>query len=74
MRNDYMDKQIRHIFSRKMAIYLQLRGHVLLSVHDRSDTNYKVFIFSESEKIKLAMKDYNNDKGFEEVLQKYIGG
>lgn len=54
-------KQLKHIFSQRLAGYLMYRGFYLQSMHDdfRSDRPYHIFIFKDSDEIRNAINDYS---------------
>lgn len=53
------------VHSRKMAVYLQLQGFLLLGVQENLKTkNYKVFLFSDSNNLRKAMANYRYDNDF----------
>lgn len=62
----YGKKQTISIFSRKLAIYLQLRGFVMLEMLNDKKTCRKKYIFIDSEKIRYAMSQYKSDRTFHE--------
>lgn len=62
------------IHSRKLAIYLQCNGFLLLGVEPNLKNTYKVFIFKNSERIQKAMMDYKKDKEFHIYLTKITEG
>ena len=57
-------KQLKHIFSQRLAGYLMYRGFYLQSMHDdfRPDKHYHVFVFKDSEEIRKAIDDYSKLK------------
>lgn len=62
------------IHSRKMSIYLQLKGFVLIGVRDNFKTKYNVFLFAESENIRKAMSAYKEDDEFHAYLSNQAVG
>ena len=56
------------IHSRKMAIYLQCKGFVLISMKDNLKDNFKVFLFSDTEEIREAMSGYKQDNRFHKFI------
>lgn len=57
------------IHSRRLAIYLQCRGFLLIGVEQNLNDSYKkVFIFNSSERIQKAMREYKQDKTFTSYL------
>ncbi|MCR1833161.1 DUF5659 domain-containing protein [Oceanobacillus caeni] len=61
------------IHSRKMAIYLQCRGFVLISMKENLTNSFKVFLFSDTPEIREAMSDYKNDNRFHKFIAKAEG-
>ena len=63
------------VHSRKLAIYLQCRGFLLVGVEpDLKSNNRKVFLFNDSPEIRKAMIRYKNDKGFHAFLDQMAEG
>jgi hypothetical protein len=62
------------IHSRKLAIYLQCLGFLLLGVEPNLKNTYKVFLFKKSDKIQKAMMDYKKDNEFHSYLTKFTEG
>ncbi|MGG3920292.1 DUF5659 domain-containing protein [Parageobacillus thermoglucosidasius] len=63
------------VHSRKLAIYLQCRGFLLVGVEpDLKSNNRKVFIFNDSDAIRRAMIQYKNDKSFHAFLAQMAEG
>lgn len=59
-----MQKNI-YIYSRKLAIYLILKNHILIGLMNHNkNNNYKVFIFNDSERIRKNMNNYKDDIKF----------
>lgn len=61
------------IHSRKLAIYLQLKGFVLLGVQPDKKSKRKIFIFKGSNDLKKHMLKYKHDKEFHAFLQQQEG-
>ena len=62
------------IHSRKLAIYLQCRGFVLLGVEpDLTGQKKKIFIFKDSEAIRRIMLQYKHDREFHAFIGKMEG-
>lgn len=62
------------IHSRKMAIYLQLKGFLLFGVRDNFKTKYNIFLFAESENLRKAMSAYKDDDEFHAYLSNQAVG
>jgi hypothetical protein len=63
------------IHSRKLAIYLQCRGFLLVGVEpDLKSDNRKVFLFNDSEPIRKAMIEYKKDNKFHAYLTELAEG
>jgi Domain of unknown function (DUF5659) len=63
------------VHSRKLAIYLQCRGFLLVGVEpDLKSNKRKVFIFNDSDAIRRAMIQYKNDKSFHAFLAQMAEG
>lgn len=58
------------IHSRKLAIYLQCKGFILHGIAPSLKNNYKVFIFTDSDRLQESMHTYKHDKEFHEVFNK----
>lgn len=65
-----MDKPVDTvvIHSRKLAIYLQVKGFILLGVENDLKDKRKIFIFKDSEPLKQTMLQYKKDKEFHTYL------
>ncbi|KYD29938.1 DUF5659 domain-containing protein [Geobacillus sp. B4113_201601] len=62
------------IHSRKLAIYLQCRGFVLLGVEpDLTGQKKKVFLFKNSDAIRKVMLQYKHDREFHAFIEKMEG-
>jgi hypothetical protein len=61
------------IHSRRMAIYLQCKGFVLIGVENNLKNDKKIFLFSESQDLKKTMSQYNTDIEFHAYLEKVSG-
>jgi hypothetical protein len=62
------------VHSRKLAIYLQCRGFVLLGVEpDLKLQKKKVFIFKDSDAIRKVMLQYKHDREFHAFIGKMEG-
>jgi hypothetical protein len=57
------------IHSRRMSIYLQLKGFILIGVENNLKNNKKIFLFSESAELKNVMSRYNTDVEFQDYLK-----
>lgn len=58
------------IHSRRLAIYLQCRGFILIGVEPNlRDTSKKVFLFSDSNEMQNAIADYKTDNIFREFMR-----
>jgi len=63
------------IHSRKLAIYLQCKGFLLLGVEpDLNSKNRRVFIFNDSEVIRQALGQYKKDQKFHAFLAQMTEG
>jgi hypothetical protein len=57
------------IHSRRLAIYLQIRGFILIAVdNDLKVARKKVFFFIDSDRIQKAMMDYKTDVKFDSLM------
>ncbi|AIF45403.1 DUF5659 domain-containing protein [Virgibacillus sp. SK37] len=61
------------IHSRKMAIYLQCRGFVLINMKENLSNSFKVFLFSDTPEIREAMSDYKKDNRFHTFITRIEG-
>lgn len=53
------------IYTRKMAIYLQLKGHILIGVKDDiKSKERKIYFFVNTPTLKENMNKYNSDQEF----------
>jgi hypothetical protein len=62
------------IHSRRLSIYLQLKGFVLIGVRDNFKTKYNIFLFAESENLRKAMSAYKDDDEFHAYLSNQAVG
>lgn len=64
------------VHSRKLAIYLQCKGFLLVGVEPdlKSNNNRKVFLFNDSDAIRRAMIQYKKDKSFHAFLTQMAEG
>lgn len=64
------------VHSRKLAIYLQCRGFLLVGVEPdlKSNNNRKVFLFNDSDAIRKAMIEYKKDNKFHAYLTELAEG
>ena len=61
-------KELRYIFSQKLAGLLMLKGFVLKEMRpDKYHKNRNVFIFNDSDELRSVLDDFNR----EEVLNEY---
>lgn len=61
------------IYSRKMSIYLQLRGHILVGVkNDIKQHNKKIYFFVNTPRLKESMKKFNSDFEFQKYFDKLV--
>lgn len=58
----------RLIHSRKMAIFLQCKGFVLIGVEQNLKNSNKVYLFADSGVIQDAMNQYNDHKEFHQFV------
>jgi hypothetical protein len=56
------------IHSRRLAIYLQCRGFILIGVEPDLKTNRKVFLFKDSDRIQKIILEYKTDKNFNQLM------
>jgi Domain of unknown function (DUF5659) len=62
------------IHSRKLAIYLQCKGFVLLGVERNLKNSRKVFLFRDTETLRQEMSKYKNDQEFHAYLSQLAEG
>ena len=63
------------VHSRKLAIYLQCKGFLLVGVEpDLKSNNRRVFLFNDSEPIRKAMLQYKKDAKFHAFLAQMAEG
>lgn len=61
-------KETLIIHSRRLAIYLQCRGFILIGVEPDLKTKRKVFLFKDSERIQTILLEYKTDKKFNQLM------
>lgn len=69
MRSDLMEKiKTVVIHSRKLAIYLQFQGFILIGVEDDLKEKRKIFLFKDSFSLRQRMIEYKEDQHFHNYL------
>jgi hypothetical protein len=57
------------IHSRRLSIYLQCRGFILIGVEpNHKDHTKKIFLFSDSDRIQKAILEYKTDVRFNQLM------
>lgn len=56
------NSKLYYVKSMKLAGFLMMRGFVLHGMERDKNTNYNVFLFTDTEKLSMAIKDYNERK------------
>lgn len=60
------DRKHFWIYSRKLAIYLQIKNCILQGINEHSeDPKRKVFVFNNSDRVKQLVNDYQRDTNFQ---------
>ncbi|WP_350268546.1 DUF5659 domain-containing protein [Neobacillus mesonae] len=56
------------IHSRRLAIYLQCRGFLIIGVEPDLKSKRNIFVFNNSENIQSVMLEYKTDKRFNQLM------
>ncbi|MGG1618085.1 DUF5659 domain-containing protein [Paenibacillus sp. NRS-1781] len=66
----YISNGTTVIHSRKLSLYLQLRGFMLVAIGDDLKSDRNVYLFCSSERLQQAMADYKTDHEFHEYASR----